>query len=126
MTPAVEQAVAELRAAFAGHKVEATPEGQGGAYVIVHDLHLGDQYRPTHSWVGFLIAHTYPYADVYPHFTSPDFARADGAALGEGIAQTPWRDQPATQLSRRSNHWNATADTAAVKLSKVLEWLRSR
>jgi hypothetical protein len=29
-------------------------------------------------------------------------------------------------VSRRSNRWNAANDTAALKLAKVIEWLRSQ
>lgn len=127
MTPEVEEAIAGLKAAFADHTVEATPDAQGGAYVVVHDLPLGPQYRPERSWVGFAISFQYPRADVYPHYTDPTLARVDGAPLGEGLQQpVPWHGCMATQISRRSNGWNAAEDTAALKLHKVLDWLASR
>lgn len=127
MTPAVDEAIAQLRAAFPGNRIEHTPEAQGGAYVIVHDLFLGDQYQPDHSWVGFLIPYNYPFADVYPHYVESTFARGNGQALGEGFAQPmSWHDRAATQISRRSNRWDPNEDTAVTKLYKVLEWLRSR
>jgi hypothetical protein len=123
MTPEVEAAVADLKEAFPGHRVDVDPEPQGGAYVIVHDLPLGAQYRPERSWVGFVIPYTYPHSDVYPLFADPALARADGAALGQAFQRVEWRGRPATQISRRSNRWSPAHDTAAVKLRKVLSWV---
>jgi len=127
MTPEVEAALAEIQAAFPEHRVEVEPEGQGGAYVIVHDLPIGEQYAPSTSWVGFVIPYQYPYADCYPHFMDGRIQRADGRALGEAISgPTPWQNRSALQVSRRSNALNPATDTAALKLLKVLEWMKSR
>lgn len=126
MTPEIEAAVEEVRMYFTGHRVEIDPEAQGGAYVIVHGLEVGSRFTPTTSWVGFLITFQYPYADVYPHFIAGELRRADGAGYPQGITgPTTWHDRQALQVSRRSNRWNPATDTAALKLAKVLEWLRA-
>ena len=127
ITPEVAVAVAELKTAFRGHRIEADPDGQGGAYVVVDDLPLGAQYRPERSWVGFVIGFQYPASDIYPLFTDPNLSRVDGAPLGEGFQQpVTWHGRATTQISRRSNRWNPAEDTAALKLAKVLEWLATR
>jgi hypothetical protein len=130
VTPDVAAAVEEIRASYAGHRVEATPEGQGGAYVIVHDLEFGDHYTPSSGWMGFLIDFQYPSSYVYPHFIDADVKRTDGQAHGESFSgPTLWPGRPekqAWQVSRRSYRWNPAFDTAANKLEKVLEWIRSR
>lgn len=126
MTPEVIEAVDEVRRTFPEHRVEVEEEPQGGAYVIVHDLHIGGAFEPAMTWIGFLITFQYPEADVYPHFTASVLRRIDGAALGEGITVGTWRDRPAVQVSRRSTRWDAARDTAAGKLLKVLEWMRTR
>jgi hypothetical protein len=126
MTPEVTEAIEEIKRAFLGHTVEATPEDQGGAYVIVHDLPLGDRFTPAQSWCGFLITFQYPRADVYPHFLAGGVKRTDGGALPAGMALTTWRERQAIQVSRRSNRWNPAVDTAAAKLVKVLEWVKSQ
>lgn len=127
MTQEVEEAITQIQKAFSNHSVEVAPDPQGGAYVVVQDLPLGPQYRPERAWVGFVIGFQYPHSDVYPHFTDPTLARVDGAPLGEGFNQPiQWHDRMATQISRRSNSWNAAEDTAALKLHKVLDWLASR
>lgn len=127
MTPEVEQAIAEIRQTFPEHSVEVEPEPQGGAYIIVHNLLIGEQYTSPTSWVGFLIGFQYPHTDVYPHFIDGSLKRSDGKAYGAGFSSpTTWRERNAIQVSRRSNRWNSTVDTAATKLTKVLSWLRSQ
>lgn len=126
MTPEVETAIQEVRDTFPDLLVEVTPEVQGGAYVVVGNLWIGDQYEPTTSWVGFLIPFTYPRADCYPHFLEGGIRRRDGRPLGDAITATTWNRRSALQVSRRSNHWNPSTDTAAAKLLKVLEWVRAR
>jgi hypothetical protein len=127
MTPEVEQAIAQIRTTFDGHRVQFEPEPQGGAYVVVDDLFLGDQYVPTTSWLGFLITFQYPRADVYPHFVDPQLRRADGRAHGAGFSgPLSWQGRLALQISRRSNRLNPAIDTAATKLAKVIEWVKSQ
>jgi hypothetical protein len=126
LTPEVAAAVDEIRRTFPENRVEVEEEDQGGAYVVVHDLEIGERFRPSRTWVGFLIGFQYADADVYPHFTDPELGRADGGALGTGLTRGSWRDRPAVQISRRSNRWNPATDTAAGKLLKVLQWMRSQ
>jgi hypothetical protein len=125
MTPEVEQAIKDIQLIFDGHRVDVEPESQGGAYLRVYDLLLGDRYVPTKTWVGFLITFQYPRADVYPHFIDSQVRRADGRPHGVGFSgPIQWRDHSALQISRRSNRLNPAVDTAATKLAKVLEWIR--
>jgi hypothetical protein len=130
MNAAVQQAVDEIRNAYPGHKLDVSPEDDGGAFVKVHDLIIGKQYQPESSWVAFRITFQYPFADVYPHYCVANLTRKDGRALGEGFSQNVWKspagDEPATMMSRRSNRLDAATDTAALKLAKVLDWMKSR
>jgi hypothetical protein len=126
MTPDIKEAVEEIRRAFPGRTIDVEPEARGGAYVVVHDVPLGDQYKPVSSWVGFFITFQYPHADVYPHFIDAGVVRTDGKTHGEGFALADWRGRRALQISRRSNHLNPAVDTAASKLAKVLQWIKSK
>ena len=131
MTPAVQQAIVEIRAAFPGHETDFEPDADGGAYVKVHDLFFGEQFEPSASWLAFRITFQYPFADIYPHFCNPTLKRKDGRSLGDGFNlnnqwQTPKATEPAILLSRRSNRLNPETDTAALKLAKVLDWIKSR
>jgi hypothetical protein len=126
MIPEVESAIAEIREAFSSLEIETIPEPQGGAYVVVKDLAIGELFIPNTTWIGFLITFQYPDADVYPHFISGELKRANGQPFPAGITgPTTWQNRSALQVSRRSNRWAPGVDTAANKLAKVLTWLRT-
>ena len=126
MKPEVMQAVEELRRCFGDAEVVAHAKEDGGAVVTVSPIDLGPGYTPRLTWIKFAISFQYPYADIYPLFVRPDLARADGHPHGEGITAAPFEGEPALQLSRRSNHWDASIDTAALKVTKVIQWLKDQ
>lgn len=127
-TPAVSKAIEEIRETFAETAVAFDEDGDGGAWVIVESVPLGEIYAQDETWIGFQITFPYPEADVYPHFVRLDLCRMDGAPLGEGFQPVTWgpRAEPGIQLSRRSNRLDPALDTAATKLLKVLKWLNER
>ena len=98
----------------------------GGAIVKIDPIELGPAYVPRETWIGFAISFQYPHADIYPLFVRPDLTRADGQSHGQGIAQAEFCGEPAVQLSRRSNGRNPEVDTAALKVTKVIQWLRDQ
>lgn len=116
----IEEAVEGVREQFAGHDLEAIRDADG-AVVIIENVYVGDQYAPSRTWLGFRITGAYPNADVYPHYVGR-VVRTDGAAHGPGVQSVEWQSRPALQLSRRSNGWNPSRDTAALKAAKVLSW----
>ena len=127
MTPEVQEAIKEISEAYPDCRIDSVDDGEGGAVVTVQDIPLdGSLYVQTHTWVGFHITHTYPYADVYPHFVRHDLSRRDGKALGEGTSIGTFQKVPAVQISRRTNKLDPTTHTAVLKLCKVLRWLTSR
>jgi len=126
MTPEVNGAVEEVRQAFPAATVTVVEDADGGAIITVDPLFIGDQYVTPETWIKFHITFQYPVSDVYPHFVRPDLARKDGRPLGEGMSVGSFQGEPAVQISRKSNKLNPSTDTAALKLVKVLEWLRSR
>ena len=136
MNALVQQAIEEIRIAFPGHPVEVESDEYEGAFVKVHDLPLGDRYEPSQSWIASRITFQYPHADVYPHFLVAGLKRKDGKPLGNEFQsnkewqtptkQAPAKSEPATMISRRSKRLNPATDTAALKLQKVLDWIRSK
>ncbi len=128
MIPEVEKAIEEIRAAFSGHEIEVESVADGGARVIIRDIELNEKYIPSVTWVGFIIGFQYPRADVYPHHIDPGIKRKDGEKLGDGFSADPikWQDIDCIQVSRRSNKLDPSIDTAATKLVKVIEWIKSR
>ena len=125
LTPAVEKAIREIRCTFNSCDVEVEPDESGGAVVTVKGVPMGPPYVQPEVWIGFHMTFQYPHADVYPHFTDLALARSDGGGLGEGFGTATFRDQPAIQISRRSNRLNPETDTAALKLLKVVKWMKS-
>ena len=127
MTPEVAEAVQEIADAFPESAIDLVEDGHGGAFVTLRQISLsGVLYAQATSWIGFHITHTYPYADIYPHFVRPDLSRRDGKPLGEATSMGNFRGSPAIQLSRRANRHDPAVDTALLKLQKVLRWLLSR
>jgi hypothetical protein len=133
MTDEVRIAIEELEQSFPDHVVRTLEDGEGGAYVLVEGLTLGERFAPPTSWVGFHITHPYPDADVYPHFIAGGTRYLGSANAGNGYPDglQPGQKMPgfnldAIQISRRSNRWNPDGDTAALKLTRVLDWVRSR
>ena len=126
MKSAVVQAIKELRCRFPESDVKARDTGDGGAVVTIDRVDVGDGYTPMETWVGFCISYQYPHADIYPLFVRADLTRVDGGSHGEGITLQTFEGQPALQLSRRSNRLNPETDTAALKVIKVIEWLRTQ
>lgn len=126
MKSAVIQAIEELRCHFPESDVTARDTGDGGAVVTIDRVDVGDGYTPMETWVGFCISFQYPHADIYPLFVRADLTRVDGGSHGEGISLQTFEGQPALQLSRRSNRLNPQTDTAALKVIKVIEWLRTK
>jgi len=126
VTPEVNKAIDEIRAAFPDAEVSVREEPDGGAVVFVEPVDPGEQYVQRSTWIGFRVTFQYPYSAVYPHFVRGDLARVDGQPLGEGTSVTSFESRSAVQLSRKSNRHNAATDTAVIKLHKVLLWLRNR
>lgn len=126
MTPEVKQAVGGLRACFPDTEVDAVSTGDGGAIVTIARVDPGSVYTQHETWLRFLIGFQYPYADIYPLFVRPDLTRADGQPHGKGFAAAEFEGHKALQLSRQSKRLNPLIDTAALKVMKVLEWLRAQ
>ena len=124
IVPAAAKAIEEIRCTFDQCAVEAKPDGSGGAVVVVRGIPMGCPYLQAEVWIGFRLTFQYPYADVYPHFTNADLARSDAGGLGGGFGTATFRGQPAIQISRRSNRLNPESDTAALKLLKVIRWMK--
>lgn len=69
LTPAVADAIQEVRVSFEGHTVDVEADGNGGAWVTVHECDLGGTFSRATSWVSFAITFQYPDADVYASTT---------------------------------------------------------
>lgn len=125
-TEEIRLAIRELEATFGTTSVAVVPDA-GGVWVRVDGIDLGPGWRPGVTSLSFHIATTYPYADIYPLFIDGACELAVGG-LPPAVstnATIPICDGPCLQVSRKSNRWDPTRDTAAAKAIKVIDWLRS-
>lgn len=118
----VAAAIAELEEAF---RVSAEPTGDGGALVTVHELQVGDRWQPSQIDLVFEVAFNYPYAAIYPFFTTPELNRADGGQWPSALQRVDWRGAPRTQVSLRANRWNPQIDKAIGAVFQVQRWFES-
>lgn len=138
MTDHVQARLEELRTGMAGHDVRVQEDENGGAFVIVDGIEIGEQFAPPRSWIGFHITWADEDADVYPHFIDPDVRyvgsgdapnqHPDGnlpTSMTRGH-EMPGFNIPAIQVSRRSNRRNSDTDSPLQKLLRVIEFLRTR
>ncbi len=125
MTPSVISAVEGLKKAFPNAGVTVIAEdGQGGAFVVLDPIELGEKFSPSTTWFGGHLPASLPYADIYPLFMGADVKQADGQALQGPLAPLAWMNKPAIQVSRRNNRI-AGGHTAASKFLKVIEFVRA-
>jgi len=117
------EAVEEIEAEF--DAVSSEPDGEGGAFVVVESIDAGDRWVPDLLAVEFQILFNYPYAAIYPYYTTPELRRADAGQLPQGLQRVEWRGRQVTQISLRSNHWEPQHDTALSKLKQVRHWLQT-
>ena len=122
----VLKAIEELKIQFASASVMATDDNEGGAYITIEPVELGEHFRPATSWIGFHIPAQYPYADIYPIFLGADVTRASGIPFVAPI--TPghtFQGRTALQISRRSSAAQNGCQRAVTKILKVLDFLEN-
>lgn len=129
-TSAVDTAMSDLRSFFGPDGVEVLSRDEGGAWVQIADQPLGRYWLQDNTFVVFHLPSSLPFADIYPLFVRPDLARADGLALNSPItaghsAGPPEARIEAVQVSRRTRG-DASRQSAAHKVEKVLNWMRGQ
>ncbi|MFC9687264.1 hypothetical protein ACFTSF_01890 [Kribbella sp. NPDC056951] len=128
---AVLRALQIIQTAFPDWTANTCPDGQGGLWVELTGVPLGLPYAQDDTFLVFLLPFTLPSSDIYPMFLRADLSRLDGASLGEGFAvtQLSWpaeqAPRPVVQVSRRTRG-SFAYQTAAQKVSKVLDWVMTR
>jgi hypothetical protein len=123
LSPGVTVGITELQEHY--RDVVVVPTGDGGARVTVADVEMPETLMPRRSWVGFVLPYNYDEVQVYGHFVPADLRRADGGPLeGPGLQSgQSWEGRPATKVSRQSARWRPGADSALLKMLKVVDWL---
>ena len=123
ISAAVSEAVRELEEEF---QLTVEPDGNGGAIVTLLDVDLGGRWTPQTVDLAFSVLFNYPFASIYPFFTTPALERRDGGELPSALQHVDWRDNPVTQISLRANRWDPNVDTAYGAVIQVLHWFQER
>jgi len=128
----VAVAVSEFSSAFGDEAVSAIPDSNGGAYVTVQGVGLGDPYVQQSTWVGFYLSDACPEADTYPFYVRGDLSRRDGMQMKAPIHRDRcWPENvpgmessPAVMVSRRQNHGpSCKRESPLVKMKLVIKWM---
>lgn len=120
----VATGIEELKRQFSSSAFNVRDDGNGGAYVIMESISLGQRYRPENTWMGFHIPAQYPYSDIYPVFIGANTTRMDGRAFNAPV--TPghsFEGRPAIQVSRRSGAAQNGLQKVTAKILKILDFL---
>jgi hypothetical protein len=126
LNPEVKRALVELALLFGDLTV--VPDGQGGARVTVARVPLPEGMSRSETWCGFVIPFNYDDVQVYGHHFPADLRGGDGQPFGgPGFNYGGnWEGMASLVVSRSSPNWRKGVDTAALKLVKVVEFLKRR
>jgi len=120
----VTKAIEELQRQFGSATFTVRDDSQGGGYVLMDGMCLGERFKPERTWVGFHITPQYPYADIYPVFIGAEVTRVDGKPFSAPV--TPghqFEGRSALQVSRRSGTAQNGLQKATGKILKILDFL---
>jgi hypothetical protein len=120
----VAAGIEQLKRQFSTTSLTLREDGQGGAYVVMEPVAIGQNYKPTATWIGFHITAQYPYADIYPVFIGADVVRTDGVAFAPPVTSGHhFEGRPALQISRRNTAAQSCLQTVPAKILKILDFL---
>ncbi len=122
LAPPLAAAIHELGRDFGD--VTCEPDGAGGVYVQVAEVQAGPQWEPAVIPVEFQILFNYPFAAIYPYYTTDELRRVDGA-WPNALQQVDWRGRRVVQISLRATRWQPNIETASSALAQVRHWLQA-
>lgn len=126
MIQEVTEAIDRLKVAYASSAVTVAEDGQGGAFVIVETVDLGERYEPRTTWMGGHITPFYPAADIYPMFIDAGVTRTDGKPFEAPVTQgASFQGRGALQVSRINRQVQHGVQTAVIKFAKVVQFLET-
>jgi hypothetical protein len=114
----------QLEEVFSG-RVRHEPDGEGGAFVVVDGIELGERWSATVAALAFHLAYNYPASSIYPYYLQPDIVPADGG-FPQALQRVDWRGSPMVQVSLRQENWDPRRDNAVGAVMQTQDWLRSR
>ena len=124
MNVEVSASIDELKRQFCDASFVVREDGQGGAYVLIEPVALGERYKPEITWMGFQITAQYPYADIYPVFIGAEVTRVDSISFTAPVtAGHNFEGRAAIQISRRNGSAAGGLQKATAKILKVIDFM---
>jgi hypothetical protein len=123
MAADVGEGVRQLQGAFPG-RISFEADGQGGAYVTVADIELGDGWNRATAPLTFHLPYNYPAAAPYPFYLPPEVGPND--SWPPALQRVQWRTGQVVQVSLRHNSWDPARDSAVGSVYQVRDWLRTQ
>ncbi|MGZ3236971.1 MAG: hypothetical protein ACXU8A_06295 [Burkholderiaceae bacterium] len=124
MKPGVVKGIEELKEQFKESIFTIREDENGGAYVCIESVQLGERYQPASTWMGFHMTAQYPYADIYPVFVGEEIGRVDGRAFEAPVTRGhTFESRPAIQISRRCTTADNGSQKATAKILKILNFM---
>jgi hypothetical protein len=105
--------------------LHAEPDGSGGVVVTVGSVEAGERWRPIVVPIEFQLLYNYPFAAIYPYYTTIELQRVDGEPWPPALQRVEWRGRQMVQISLRSTRWQPGIETASSSLAQVRHWLHN-
>jgi hypothetical protein len=124
LSQGVSVGLQQLEEVFTG-RVRHEPDGEGGAFVVVEEIELGEHWSARTAELAFHLAYNYPASSIYPYYLQPDIVPA-GGAFPQALQRVEWRGSPMIQVSLRQENWDPRRDNAVGAVMQTQDWLRSQ
>jgi hypothetical protein len=130
MTEEQADALADVNATFPEYQVDHEETADGGVWVILRQVAIGDGWNCPVIDLAVKLQLTYPTTPPYPFYCEPGLARTNGHVfsptqttgvdVGDGVQRT--------QISLRINnqeHFDTANETLSGRFVAVIDWLRN-
>ena len=130
MTEEQADALADVKATFREYQVDDDETADGGLWVILRQVAIGDGWNYPIVDLAVKLQLTYPTTPPYPFYCQPGLARTNGQVfsptqttnvdIGDGV--------PRSQISLRINNqesFDTENETLSGRFAAVIQWLRN-
>jgi hypothetical protein len=130
VTEEQDEALADVKATFRGHRVDHEELDDGSVWVILRRVTIGGDWNRGVVDLAVKLQVTYPTPPPYPFYCEAGLARTDGTVfsptqsnsvdLGDGVARTQISLRIPTQERFDDGH-----ETLGARFVAVIAWLRN-
>lgn len=129
MTDEQRQALGDVKQTFAEHRVDQLEAADGGLWVIVHEVAIGEGWNRELIDLAVKLQVTYPTTPPYPFYCEPGLVRVNGQVFSPTQTTSVEVDGVMhTQISLRigsQENFDTENETLGSRFVAVIAWLRS-